>query len=187
MSANPKRGAIRSIEAYAQGKMLDHSAWREILPRNITPSDIDACFDNSGDILYCELTRHATTWLGDDGKVHPKIGYGQFMLYFNAIGPISKDLAVLLHHDVPATRAIDTRADIDAFQVMVRKGDEVVFSPVWHRWEKFVVSWYDNPSKVRRICVDEAAKAAFETPGEHDEWLAGYEAAFREIYGYEPW
>jgi hypothetical protein len=34
---NPgKRGSTYSEEAYARGKMLDHSGWDGLLPRNIT-------------------------------------------------------------------------------------------------------------------------------------------------------
>lgn len=186
MSAAPKRGAIRSLAAYAQGKMLDHSAWSGVLPRNITPSDIDMCLDNDGNILYCELSRNADGWIGPDGKTHSRIGYGQMLLYFNAIGPISKNLSVLLHHSVPTDRAINTLADIECFQVMVRNGDERLFCPKWHDWQKFVTSWFTDADATRRICVQAAAKAA-PSVANCDEWLADYERSYEQNYGERPW
>lgn len=183
---NARRGAIHSLDAYAQGKMLDHADWNGLLPRNITPSDIDMCLDNDGNILYCELSRHATTWVDENGKRNQHVGYGQMLLYFNAIGPVSKNLSVLLHHNVPASRAINTLTDIDGFQVMVRKDGDALFCPPWTDWRKFVTSWFADANDTRRICVQAAVKAE-PSVTDHASWLADYQRSYEENHGERPW
>jgi hypothetical protein len=155
------KGRILWQEAYALGKMLDHSSWQKgdhVLPRLITGSDIDACFArgqqpgqthfvfedrlHDGATIYCELTRQFANW--------KNIRFAQRWVYESAIryGP---HCAVLCQHAVTPDeeRAIDTRQDVIAFQVMLFDF-EFVFSRMFKRWEKFVFAWFDNPLKVRR-------------------------------------
>src|SRR5687768_15001960 len=105
------RGAIYNEQAYAQGKMLDHSEWK-LLPRKITPSDIDMCFDNRGWLLLCELSSKTPNW--------SDIPKGQFWLY-KSMTAKSRTIAALLKHNVK-DRQIDTLNDIQSFQVMLAGG-----------------------------------------------------------------
>lgn len=124
-----KRGAIHSEQAYAQGKMLDNSKWD--LPRRITPSDVDLCFDDGGDVLVCELSRRHRDWMG--------ISVGQRTLYkrivFNGCGRI---VAALCKHSVHRTRQIDTRNDVDSYQLLLYKAGEMFTSDVMFDWAHFV-------------------------------------------------
>jgi hypothetical protein len=105
------RGQILYKDAYIRGKMLDHSSWSKILPRNITPSDIDAVIDNNGKILLIELSSKTSRW--------EELAYGQRLLYQNMVkAGNGKIFAALAHHNAPGDRAIDTAKDIVAFTVM---------------------------------------------------------------------
>ena len=182
MSTSIKPGAIHSLEAYAQGKMLDHSGWYGILPRGITPSDIDTVFDNKGDILFCELSRHHPIW--------SDLSRGQLMLYFNAIGPVSKHFAVLLKHSVDG-RQIDTMKDVDSFHVMIRKGQDILFWPdreqtaSGDRWRKFAPSWFKDVCAARKYVIESAVEADFNI--DDVKWLAEYEHTYLEAHGEMPW
>ena len=108
-----ERGNILVEEAYAQGKMLNHAAWCKgewKMPRNITPSDIDFAIDNDGKVLFCELNSSESEWA--------KLGLGQRLLYRNLIFN-SAHLSVLCKHSVPKTKKINTRHDVESFQVLV--------------------------------------------------------------------
>lgn len=183
MSDDQKPGAIYAVNAYAQGKMLDHSGWHGILPRGITPSDIDVVFDNYGDILFCELSSKHATW--------PAVSRGQLFTYFNAIGPVSRHFAVLLKHSV-AGRQIDSFKDIDSFQVMLRKDSEALFWPAEDRvrdgpdeWQKFVQWWFKDVNAARKWTVERAV--ASESDIDCIAWLAEYERAYVEHHGAVPW
>lgn len=60
MISNP--GSIRNLERYKQ--LYEHSKWYGLLPRGITPSDIDVVFDFKlrARMLFCEFTTACTTW-----------------------------------------------------------------------------------------------------------------------------
>ena len=182
MSTSIKPGAIHSLEAYAQGKMLDHSGWYGILPRGITPSDIDAVFDNGGDILFCELSSQHATW-GD-------LSRGQLLTYFNTIGPVSRHFAVLLKHSVSG-RQIDTLNDIDSFHIMIRKDRDILFWPdqensaSGERWNRFAKFWFKSAPAARRHVIESAVAADFNIDAV--EWLADYEHTYLEAHGEMPW
>lgn len=132
------RGGIHSEEAYALGKMLDHSAWSD-LPRKITPSDLDMAFDNDGKIIFGELSSSECEW--------QRLSRGQRLLYENAIKN-SPHCAVLCKHAVSLAdgRPIDTRGDITSFQVMLYDYG-LVICPVFDgndRWQKFILRWLDR-------------------------------------------
>lgn len=135
-------GSIIIEEAYAQGKMLDHSGWRHTLPRNITPSDIDMCIDNNGVILLVELSSQTDNW--NDLK------RGQALLYENLVwagcGNIKAALAYI--HPAPG-KQIDTVKDVISFSVMCRQHGKIVKSAVYagKNWKQAVVELIRFPSK----------------------------------------
>jgi hypothetical protein len=142
---------VRSEEAYALGKMLDNSSWQHPragdvrLARNITPSDIDLCLDNNGMILACELSRSASKW--------QQLLPGQRILYQSLVYR-SAHIAVLCHHSVAPEegRKIDTRYDIDSFQIMMADDWKITIIPVINGnfyWRKFVEMWFTDPYKLR--------------------------------------
>lgn len=135
------RGSIYHEEAYAQGKMLNHDSWN-FLPRKITPSDIDMCFDNGAWLLVCELSSQATKW--------GEIKYGQRLLY-KSLTVRSRVIAALLRHNVK-DRQIDTLKDIDSFQVMVAGKTTRVFDG--EKWRRFVESFFDDPLKLYMKCCE---------------------------------
>lgn len=154
-----ERGGIRNEDAYARGKMLDHSGWQkgEIrLPRLITPSDVDMVFDNDTWLLLCEVSSEYASWR--DLQARAK---GQIRMYQALIGQTA-NCAVLCKHSVPLIpyRPIDTRNDIDKFEVMlwdVMPG--IVFTETFctnKRWQDFVFSWFQNPKKTRMKCLQNA-------------------------------
>jgi hypothetical protein len=139
-------------EAYALGKMLDHSGWNGLLRNNITPSDIDMpgvtfAFDNRGAIIFADLSRSYTGW--------DRTLTGQRRLY-EALAKWGPHCSVLCKHNItPQTgRKIDTLRDIEQFQVMV--WDFVpVLSPIYNGqwWQHFVLFWVNNsdgPMRIRR-------------------------------------
>lgn len=153
------RGAIFSIDAYAQSKMLDHSAWQKgdtVLPRRITPSDIDVGFlapdgsgfhlDNNGKIIFGELTRGFANWVN--------IRWGQRRFYEACIAN-TQHCAALCQHNVPPTRQICTRTDIIAFQIMIFDYDTIVCAPFLgnDNWQRFVFKWCNDPVKLRRYLI----------------------------------
>lgn len=143
------RGAIRAKEAYALGKMLEHSSWargEKRLPRNITPSDFDMVFDNYGSILYCELTTSLEEWTQTD--------IGQRGAYMAAVWKGERHCAALCRHTVKLEdgRDIDTRNDICSFQPLIFQwGDFRVGQVVRGNkaWQDFVFEWYRNPHALR--------------------------------------
>jgi hypothetical protein len=153
-----KRGEIHVEDAYAQAKMLDNSGWQDrekyghlVLPRFITPSDIDFVvsngnviqipfyLDDNGKIIYCELMRSHTSIEWKDLRRGQKLGYHNMIVS-------SPHCAVLCRHEVSPEmgRKIDTRKDILEFQVVVYdfgfittkvyKGND--------QWQRFVLKWF---------------------------------------------
>lgn len=135
-------GKIYSSEAYARGKMLDHSGWRRILG-SITPSDIDMVFDFGGNFLFVELNSRTCDW--------QDLPYGQKLLYENLVRSGSgKHTCVLARHAIPpAGVQIDSVKDIISFRVMKLVEGRVEVSEeypgnVWHGF----VSLFQKKAKV---------------------------------------
>ena len=162
--SDEQRGAIHAEQAYALGKMLDHSSWQKgdrRLPRNITASDLDMpsvpmVFDNRGRMIFCELSRTRTAW--------SNLQFGQRFLYENLLNG-TPHCAVLCCHEIDAEqgRRIDSRHDITAFQMMVA---DVGGIATWktikgnNHWQDFVFSWMENeqgPLNVRRRILGASA------------------------------
>ena len=133
-------GKIVCEEAYAQGKMLNHESW--LLPRGITPSDIDAVFDDGlhGRTLFVELTKSTSTWSA--------VSAGQRRLYWAIVARgHGNAIASLCLHAVPSHLEIDTRNDIVKFQVMYFASlFGCATSPVYEGklWPRFVDDFYNG-------------------------------------------
>jgi hypothetical protein len=160
------RGAIRNEDAYALGKMLDHSAWLKgdrILPRNITGSDLDvvfnrgaqgefhpvaAIFDNNGRSILAEFSSSDTLW-----RFLPT---GQRWLY-ETLATGVPHIAVLCHHKVKLedNRPICSRLDVISYQPMFYDFGLIV-GDLRHgndRWQDFVFAWFADAVKVRRQLI----------------------------------
>ena len=155
-------GDIYSEQAYALGKMLDHSAWQmgdRRLPRGITGSDVDglgnrfggvsdgipATFDNSGRTILVELSSHLDRWR--------HVPSGQRWVY-EALIAHAPHCAVLCRHNVTLKmgRKICTRYDVVSFQPMFYDHG-VVIGDVFQSndlWQKFVFEWFEDPIRARR-------------------------------------
>jgi hypothetical protein len=72
-----RRGAVFTPEAYGRGKMPDHSGWAGILPRNITPSDVDMVFAEIGCFLLVEFIFRSAEF--------ERLSPGQDLLYKNFV------------------------------------------------------------------------------------------------------
>jgi hypothetical protein len=149
-----KRGKIYDLVAYAQGKLVDCSGWadrekygQDVLPRKITPSDIDVVFnpgtfmfDNAGHVLLAELSTQTNIW--------SKTSYGQYLSAQSLVkAGQGKIASVLAYHQTPKEQLIDLRESVESFSLMyfvsptyactdVHKGNE--------RWQKFVLAWFDD-------------------------------------------
>lgn len=149
-----ERGDIYAPEAYAQGKMIDHSAWGGVLPRKITPSDIDMVMEQGGWLMFIEAVRGRQGW--DDIK------YGQRFMYQSIAELSDKVLCVLWCHEAPLERKIDSRCDCRSFSVMLsyphphqhsRMRVAVTHGFSGERWEKFVRGWFEKPAAVYTYCL----------------------------------
>ena len=136
-------GKIVVEQAYAQGKMLDHSGFKH-LPRGITPSDIDMVIDSAGDVMFCELSRNHNRWKA--------LNYGQRLLYEN-LCISGQHICALLTHSVNPTLAIRTHADIDSYHVMFAVNREIHTSPVrfGFSWPEFAQDWIEDSARVRQL------------------------------------
>lgn len=166
------RGAIYAEQAYAQGKMLDNSCWyhgvqacwdkkARILPRKITPSDLDNAFlplfgiisipwtiDNRGRIIFAEFSSRTHNW--------SSLSLGQHLLYQGLLdGVRGNSCAVLCQHNAPSDKQICTRHDVVGFHVMVWDNGPVYLASIdiGTMWERFVFDWFDNAIGVRRRII----------------------------------
>lgn len=166
-------GRILIEAAYAAGKMLDCSGWNGLLRSNITPSDVDLCFDNNGAVLFADFSIACDSWTQIKSTLR-----GQRWLYESLIksGP---HCAVICKHSVQAERLIDTLKDVERFQVMVWDF-EPVLSPVYSGrvWQSFVCQWVNSPHgplQLRRRVLGASAglvkSAAAVVIPKDDEWF----------------
>lgn len=136
------RGSIHNREAYLREKTLDHSGWLALLPRNITPSDIDAAVDDAGRILLIEMSCVTCDW--------NDIPDGQHNLYRSLVragrGLIT---AVIAQHRTTTGRDIDTVDNVIGFTVMYHQpGDLLAINDIRYNtylgndnWRKFIQEW----------------------------------------------
>lgn len=130
-------GAIMCREAYAQGKMLDHSSWN--LARGVTPSDIDMVVESHGCFLWAELTRNGCDW--------GSLSTGQRMLY-DSLAKIPGNHAVCLaRHSVPRGELVNTYSDIEAAAVRWACGTKALILD-GEQWKVLVTEWVPRPHQV---------------------------------------
>lgn len=138
-------GGIRCPEAYAQGKMLDHSAWSGQMARGITPSDIDAFIESSGCFLFWELTR-------DAGKLEDIATGQRIALARLAKLPGTHCLAILRHGLFSISKLIDTANDINEATIYFDTGTRhVVLDGA--EWRDFAVAWTYGPKAAIDKCL----------------------------------
>lgn len=136
-----ERGGIRNRQRYKQE--IDHTGWNKILPRKITPSDIDIVFDDklTNTIVFCDLK------FSPDGSacLWRDVQYGQRLLYQRLVltHPYVKRYSVLLTHSVEdCERDIDSVRDVLWFQVMelgLQTGPRIYPAEVGHLWPEWIM------------------------------------------------
>ena len=137
------RGSIFVEEAYALGKMLDHSTWQ--LPRCITPSDVDMGFDNNGAVLFCEMSSSCSSWA--------EVKRGQRLFYQNSIRERAHCAALCKHSvDITDNRRINSQLDVESFDLMLWDHGPVCCGVIVgnNLWQRFVQHWYIDPVWLRR-------------------------------------
>lgn len=140
-------GSVRVEQAYAQGKMLDNSGWYGVLPRSITPSDIDLVFDNAGKQVLAELSSQNERW--------EEISRGQRLLYENNIIG-GGNIALLAKHNVPPDTTINTYRDIVSFHAMLWDGGLITCESIFQgneTWREFIKKWFADPIHLRRRLI----------------------------------
>ncbi len=130
-------GQIIIEEAYAQGKMLDHSGWYGQLPRGITPSDIDMIFDFDGLTVLVELKSRSADW--------GKVDVGQRRAYENLVRKgRGETLAICAKHVTEPGKQIDTFNDVTEYQVMVWRDGQIKTSVTYQG------GWVEQIKKLAR-------------------------------------
>jgi hypothetical protein len=145
-------GRIICEQAYAQGKMLDSSGWNGVLARGITPSDIDFYVESSGCFLFAEFSR--------DSSDLESLSRGQELAYTRLSRRPTGDAVAVCRHNVPFTRAIDTKEDVQACTVYFASGSKSV-QLCNAQWQQLVAKWAANPADAVRWLDSLHADAAF--------------------------
>jgi len=155
------RGAIHSLDAYVQGKMLDSSSWNGRLPRRITPSDIDHVFDNSGRMIFVEFSRDLRKQVWADCERGQRMVYEELVTQGNG-----NHIATLCFHDVPVTQQVDTRTDIRTFHVMYFNCHlrDVRYSDLLSGdlWEWLVLRWFESPETILNAMTEDYQNKLFD-------------------------
>lgn len=131
-----QRGAIHSPEAYARCKMLNHTAWAELLPRRITPSDGDMILANNNRILFIELSSQTD----DFGQ----LSTGQRLLAEAFVqNGNGRQAAAVAKFVTPPYQQIDTVKDVASFSFLVlNKGKLKRLGPYQGKhWAKACKHW----------------------------------------------
>jgi len=129
-------GGIRCPEAYAQGKMLDHSWWSGQMRGKITPSDIDMVVESYGCALFCEISR--------DHETLDDLATGQRILLQTLARLAGGHCVVLLRHGLfSLSKPIDTANDIMSATVYFDAGTSSVVLD-GSEWREFAVAWTFN-------------------------------------------
>ncbi len=136
-----RRGEVKHRARFAQ--QIEHNGWCDILPRNITPSDIDVVFDNMmlARMLFCEFSSAVSIWGGK--PVGQRYAYQQLLKTNNY-----QNGCVLCRHDVPVGQNVNSLRDVVSFHLMRANRGLVYFLPSetepFHGsiWVDFVKSFY---------------------------------------------
>lgn len=129
-------GKILCADAYAQGKMLDHSGWS--LARGITPSDIDFFVESSGCFLWAEFSR--------DCFDLECLSRGQQLAYTRLARRPNADAVAVCRHSVPTSRQINTARDVETCTVYFASGTKSVLL-CNDQWQQLVPKWAANPAE----------------------------------------
>lgn len=133
------KGRIIVEAAYAQGKMLDNSAWSERLARRITPSDIDFVVESESCFIFAEFSRDTSTLEG--------LKKGQNLLY-KRLWQHTRTLPWIIaicQHNVPVDRQIDTLNDVINCTVYFDGCKSLAITNL--EWASLVTSWSNNPKE----------------------------------------
>ena len=119
-----RNGSILFPEQYALAKLIDHSGWKGLLPRGITPSDVDAVLDTGKRILLIDFSVKYSEW--------KDLSYGQRTMYENIVAHGGgKITAVLARHKRPEPGIpMNSLTDIEEFQWMRVVRGFIVYSQV---------------------------------------------------------
>lgn len=129
-------GGIRCPEAYAQGKMLDHSWWSGKMRGRITPSDIDMVVESYGCALFCEISR--------DHEQFEDLPTGQRLLLQTLAKLNGGHCVALLRHGLFShSKPIDTANDILSATVYFDCGSRSA-TIEGEEWRAFAVDWTFN-------------------------------------------
>ena len=152
------KGSILVKEAYAQGKMVESSGWanREkygtaILPRGITPSDIDVVFnpgtfmlDNAGHVLCVELSKQTNIW--------SQAKRGQYLAAQSLVKAGQGKIASAIgFHRTPTEEQIDLRESVESFSVMYYVAPTYACTKPFEgnqHWQRFVLAWFDDAERL---------------------------------------
>lgn len=130
------QGRIMVEQAYAQGKMLDHSGWS--LARGITPSDIDFVIEASRQCLFAEFSR--------DCESVDCLRKGQAMMYRRIASKSSQDLVVVCSHSVEPDKVIDSRNDVESCTIYFDAGARTLSGDT-DTWRWLVESFTGDPER----------------------------------------
>lgn len=131
-------GGIRCPEAYARGKMLDHSWWAGKMRGRITPSDIDMVVESYGCVMFCEISR-------DHDRLEFLSRGQRILLRWLAKLNGCHCVALLRHGLFSHSRPIDTANDILSATVYFDGGTRVVTLEN-EEWKLFAIHWTSDPS-----------------------------------------
>lgn len=146
-------GRILVEEAYAQGKMLDSSAWAGDFPRGITPSDIDYVLESDGYFLFAEFNRGPGTF--------DAMSKGQRILYSNLCSLSPNCVVAVVGHNAPRDRAICTKTDIESLEVRHHSGYQYQTQCPQEAKEKWVSinkKIVESPSQLVRCLTTQASR-----------------------------
>jgi len=128
-------GRIMVEEAYAQGKMIDHSSW--VLDRGCNFCDVDMLLDSKGCCFWCFLERT---------KNRKTLSKGQRIVFDTLSNLNGYHIAAVLRHSVDVKERINSRFDIQEAEVWFDRGQRQVLLNN-EQYQRLVCAWATNPYK----------------------------------------
>jgi hypothetical protein len=133
-------------DAYAQGKMLDNSSWK--LARGSSPCDADSVQPVGGEPVQLPwmLDSHGCFIWGfiERGSANPEwLSVGQRRVLSGLAKLPGNHVCCVMKHNVPVTRQINTKHDIEEVCVVFDMGARQ-HSIDNNEWITFVESWARN-------------------------------------------
>jgi hypothetical protein len=142
-----RRGTIKNMDEYLDGKKFDHGDWVDFAPRNMTPTNIDGVLDDDGYELILEASRATYSW--DQFSKEKK---GQIR-YFNRRVRDGRGtvIVVLVLLDTPRGEVSNTIRDVTDFSVIYFREDVQSFDDTCREtyhgnetWKRFLRHWFGN-------------------------------------------